>query len=111
MSAIRSMEVCNTNGSFALRPSNYVDAKALSAASAESFTVPTGDNGKKATYVLFCGTGDFYASYTGTASVPGDTSDGTASELNPTLRFLNSGVTTISVIAPADCVITASWYM
>jgi hypothetical protein len=90
--------------SYSLRPSDYVLAKSLAAGVAESFTVP--DNAK---YVLFSATADFYANYTTTATVPGDVTDGTASELNPALRILTS-VTTISVIAPADCVITASFW-
>ncbi len=93
--------------SFALRPATCVLAKSLAASTAEAFTVPTG-----AKYVLFSATGDFYANYTTTATVPGDTAiaDATASELNPAMRYIPAGCTSISVIAPAACVVTASFW-
>lgn len=100
---MRNMEVLQ-DGSFALRAPDYVDAKALAANTAEAFTVPS-----NARYVVFSATGDFYVSYTTTATVPGDTSDGTACELNPTIRYI-PGVTTISVIAPATTILTAAYY-
>lgn len=79
-------------------------ARSLAAGVAESITVPSG-----AKYVVFSATADFYANYTTTATVPGDVTDGTASELNPTGRIIQ-GVTTISVISADTCIITAAFY-
>lgn len=87
-----------------LPPSDSVMARSLAANTAESITVPAG-----ARYVVFAGTADFYANYTTTATVPGDTTDGTASELNPTMRDVRN-VTTISVISGSNAVITAAFY-
>lgn len=87
-----------------LPPSDSVMARSLSANTAESITVPSG-----ARYVVFACGADFYANYTTTATVPGDTTDGSASELNPTMRDVN-GKTTISVISASNTVITAAFY-
>ena len=89
---------------FALIAPDYVDSVSLAAGVAKSFTVPA--NGH---FAIFSATNDFYANYTTTATVPGDVSNGTASELNPTLRYIK-GVTTISVIAPASAVVTITYY-
>lgn len=103
---MRNIEVIQGNGSYALRCPDYVDARVLAANTAESHTVPSGAN-----YVVFSATGDFYVKYNGTASVPSsDVTDGTASELNPDTRFLGTGVTSISVIAPAITNITLSFF-
>lgn len=94
-----------------LRPSDYVDARALtSGGGAESLTVPDG-----AVFVVFSATGNFYARYEATAAVPADVSDGTASELNPTIRKLvkddGSTIKTISLVTPdASIVVTASYF-
>lgn len=90
---------------FALPPSNYVDAKNLAAGAAETLAIPA-----DAKYAMFSSTGDFFAAYDATATVPGDTADGSAPELNPTMRYIN-GRRTISVIAPADCKVTVSYYL
>lgn len=89
-----------------LPPSDSVMARALAANTAETITVPAG-----AEYVVFAGTADFYAAYgTGvTATVPGDTTDGSASELNPTMRNIK-GKRDISVISAATCIVTAAFY-
>lgn len=96
----------DSNGSniFARNPSGYVLARALAASTAESITVPAG-----AKFVVLSATGDFYANFTTTATVPGDTTDGTASELNPSVIDV-SGVTTISVISAATPIVTAAFY-
>ncbi len=90
-------------------PSGYILARLLGVATAESFTVPT--NGR---YVRLAGTTDFHYSTTTTATVPGDTTDGTACELvkangPPEWRYIG-GVTTISVISAAACTLTASFF-
>lgn len=112
-STIKQLGIDKSNGSYALVNPDFVLARSLAANTAESITVPTGPDGKsKANYVSLASTCDFYANYTTTATVPGDTTDGTASELNPLVRLLNGGVTTISVItAASSCVITAAFYM
>lgn len=90
---------------FALKPATCVLARS-GITSAESVTVPTG-----ACYVLFSADGNFYANYTTTATVPGDTAitDATASELNPAMRYIK-GVTTISLIAPSATNVTLSFW-
>lgn len=111
-STIRSMEVIYSNGSFALRPPDFTDAKVLAANVAEDITVPTGANSRKASYVNFSSNCDFYANYTTTAAIPAaDIADGTSPELNPTVRYIGSSVTTISVISASPCIITLAWYM
>ena len=107
---VKAIGVSQHNGSFALVTPNYTDALVLAADTAETLTVPSvGSN--KANYVSFSATCNFYVDYDATATVPADTSDGTASELNPTIRFLNGNVTTISVISESACKITVNYFM
>lgn len=89
---------------------SVVNAVALAASTAESFTVPTLADGTPAKYVVFGFTSNTYVNCYTTATVPGDTSDGSASELNPSGYRLPPDVTTISVISPAASVVTASFY-
>lgn len=97
---VTPIEVVNA-GMFAgaLRQSNWIDARALSAGgAAETFQAPAG-----ARFVLFSGNGDFYcriAPASTAATVPGDTTDGSASELNPTMRYIGEQEY-ISLISPA----------
>lgn len=91
--------------SWARVPSTYILAKSLAANTAEAFTVPTG-----AKVVLFSSNVDFYANPYTTAAVPGDTTDGSASELNPVAYLLPQGTSSISVIAPSAGIVTASFY-
>jgi hypothetical protein len=89
----------------------YVNAVALAASVAESFTVPTLHNGERARHVIFGYTSNTYVNCYVAATVPGDTSDGSASELNPAGYQIPSDVTTISVIsAVAGAIVTASFY-
>lgn len=83
---------------------DYVLNRTVAASTAESITVPTG-----AKYVNFSANVDFYANYTTTATVPADVTDGSASELNPTMRGI-AGVTTISVISASAGQISAAFY-
>lgn len=94
----------NGNTMFALPFPGYVNSVSLSAGVAESITVPSG-----AVFAVFSATGDFYANYTTTATVPGDVSDGTASELNPSARNV-FGLSTISVISSGTPSITVAFY-
>ncbi len=73
---------------------------------ATSVTPPTG-----AKFVLFSADDDFYASMTGTATVPSGavTLDSTDTVLNPTVREI-SGVTTISLVSTGAPKITLAFY-
>lgn len=95
----------------AIKQSNYIDARVLAAGVAESHTVPTG-----AVYVIFScvtSTGNaatFWADFNGTAAIPtNDITDGSGCEANPAVRYVK-GVTAISLIAPADCIVIMSFY-
>ncbi len=90
---------------FALPFSDYISSLSLSASAAESITVP-----EKATFVLFSSTADIYVDFNKTAVEPGDLDDGTAPELNPTMRKIEAGQK-ISVISPSACVVTAAFYI
>ena len=92
------------NITFARPVSDQINARALAASSAETTTVPSG-----ARFVIFSSTADFYAKPNATATIPGDVTDGTACELNPAMWVL-TGISNISVIAPADTVITFTYY-
>ena len=81
-----------------------VNALSLGVSTAETMTIPADSN-----FVIFSATADFYAKYDGTATVPADVTDGTASELNPTARILKTG-DTISLISPAATVVTGTFY-
>lgn len=95
-----------SDGSSVLSPPapSYINGVLLAANVAESITVPTG-----AKFAMFNATADFYARYTGTAAVISDTTDGTGSELNPTVRTLAVG-DTISVISGETCYLTVAFY-
>jgi hypothetical protein len=86
-------------------PPTSVMARSLAASVAESIAVPSG-----AKYVIFGANGIFYAHCYTTATVPSDTTDGTASEASPAGYELPAEVTTISVIAPAAAIVTAAFY-
>lgn len=94
----------NNTPLFIIPFSNYVLSKSLAAGVAESFTVPA-----LAKYVVFSANVDFYANNRAVAAVPGDVTDGTASELNPTARACTPAET-ISVIAPTAGIVTAAFY-
>lgn len=90
---------------FARPAPDYVDVRVLAATTNEAHTVPTG-----AQFVIFSSDGDFFARPNATAAVPGaDVTDGTGSELNPTIWHLG-GVTTINLIASSARTITMSFY-
>lgn len=96
----------------ALPQSDYINALSLGIATAESISSSTWPANAK--YVAFSSTGDFYMKFNGTAAAATDTTDGTASELNPTMRRMLLGdataVTSISLISPAACIVTMSFY-
>jgi len=90
--------------------SNYIDTRVLATGStAERHTVPSG-----AKKVFFSATGNFYAKFGGnsvTAAVPAaDVTDGSGSELNPTLRTIDDAGY-ISLVAPTDgTIVTMAFY-
>jgi len=84
----------------------YVDARVLAANTAETVTIPS-----NAKYVVFSATPAlFYVNYQGTAAAPAaDVVDGTASELNPDVRYLG-GLANFSIVAPATTIVTMLFY-
>jgi hypothetical protein len=87
--------------------SNYIDVAVLAADAKEDFAVPA-----KAKKVIFSANGDFYCQIGASASaaVPTvDVTDGSGSELNPVAREVVPAET-ISLIAPAACIITMAFY-
>lgn len=99
----------------------YVSARVLAANTAESITVPAGVSAAGAplgiaAYVRIAVTADTYYSFSGVATVPVDTDDGTACELikaqsDPEWRLVPPGATALSVISAAIGTVTASFYL
>lgn len=89
------------DNSFAVvvRPTSYVQQRALAAGVAEAIAVPTG-----AKYVIFGSDVGFAARYNagggGTAATLADVTDGSGCEINPTIRYIY-GIQEISVITAA----------
>lgn len=85
----------------------YVNAHLLAANTAESDTVPAGAN-----MVIISADVDIYVNCNGTATVTTDTTDGSASELNPSSYCFNTTSTTtaISIIAAAVGHVTLAYY-
>ncbi len=100
----------STDQYFALPFTDTINALSLAANTAETMTVPAG-----AYYVAMSATADFYAKWTAagtaaaTATVPGDTTDGSGAACNPTLRRVSPG-DSISVISPAGGVVTFEFF-
>ena len=114
--ALTALHVETANGSYAIIPSDTVNARVLAANTAESALVPpyTDSMGrtKFANYVLFSPKGcDFYAGFNGTAAVPAsDVTNGSASEINPTIRYLGGSFASISLISDSACTVGLSFY-
>ena len=92
---------------FVMRTPDYVDVRVLTAGVAVQHTVPA-----DARVVVFSSDADFFAAYGAnpTATVPTiDVTDGTASEMNPTARFLK-GQAKISLISGDATIITMSFF-
>lgn len=90
---------------FAPAPATQIDAVVLAANTAETYTIPTG-----ARFLLFSADGDFYVRYAGTAAIPAaDITNGSGSELNPAMRYVKS-LSSISIIAPLDTIVTVCAY-
>lgn len=93
----------------ALPQSDYIEGAALAAGVAERLVIPT-----DAKFVLFSGTDSFCAKI-GTAAVvaamPIDTTDGSASMLNPSFRRIPDGSTHISVVSTAASQVTLEYFL
>ncbi len=90
-----------------INQSDYIDVAVLAADTKEDFTVPA-----NATKVLFSANGDFYCQIGSSASAAiaaADVTDGSGSELNPVAREVLPAET-ISLIAPAACMVTMAFY-
>lgn len=98
---------------FALNCPSSVISRSLIANTAVNISVSdlADSNGILPTYLNFSGNGNFYVLWNGTgASVPGNISDGTAPELNPSVRKITNGITQFSIVAPVDMILTISLY-
>lgn len=90
----------------ALRPSNAVNNISLAGGTAENITIPAG-----AKAVMLKGTDNFFVNFTTTAAVPGDVTNGQASELIVSPQIFDiDGVSNISVIASSACLVNAAFF-
>ena len=105
---VTPIEIVGGADKLALRQSDWIDARVLAANVAETFQAPA-----LARYVLFSSDGAFYcriAAASTSATVPaGDVTDGSASELNPAMRYIGEQEY-ISLIAAAACTITMQYF-
>ena len=86
-------------------PPKYVNAYVLAAGVAQAVTIPAG-----ARVAIFTSTSNFYVNWLATAAEPGSNiTDGSAPELNPVARDLTE-YTSFSMISPADCVVTITYF-
>lgn len=91
-------------------PSDYVNALSLVANVSERIPIPS-----ERTFAVFSCTSNYYVKAgdsSVTAAVPGDVTNGSASELNP-LSFIlpeSSGYTHLAVVTPQDAICTISFY-
>lgn len=106
MAAIRFMSSF-LNG--ARHAPGYVLSVLLAAATAEAFAVPAG---AQYVFIQSAAPTTTFVKFDGTATVPGDVIDGSASEMvqsNGSLYYLE-GVTSISVISSGTPIVTAAFY-
>lgn len=107
--AVNELKMSVTNGgyvSYLRNAPSYIDARSLAATTNETVTIPA-----LATKVIFSANGDFYANpNSGTAAVPGDVTDGTASELNPIGYSNLVAGGTFGLIAPVATIVTMAFY-
>lgn len=96
----------NGENTYAIPASSFVNSYELSAGTAETVTIPTG-----ASVVMFSALDNFFVHYDTVAALPGgDVTDGTAAELNPTVRDI-AEFTTISIVSPTSSnQVTVSFY-
>lgn len=95
----------NTQPTACIHFSDYVNVQQLRSGIPESIILPT-----DARFVLFSSTGDFFSRIDADASISSsDVTDGSGSELNPTIRSL-VGITSLSLVAPKNCTVTMAFY-
>ena len=83
----------------------YINTYELTADTNKTITVPTG-----AKFAIFCSNADIWVRIGGTAAIPsGDTTDGTGSELNPSIRYLDTA-TTIGIISASAAKVSIMFY-
>lgn len=92
------------------QPTDYINSLSLVANVAERVPVPTGK-----TFVVFSCTSNYFVKVGNdsvTAAVPGDVTDGSASELNPLSYILhgNSDWTHISIVTTSNSIATLAFY-
>ena len=86
-------------------PQGYVNNYVLTASTNKAVTIPTG-----ARYAVFAASADIWVNVGGTAAIPsGDVTDGTGSELNPVVRWIE-GETTIGVISAYAAKVSIAFY-
>lgn len=89
-------------------PAQYVNSLALVANTHERQALPEGYQ-----IIVVNSTANIYVKLGNVsveAAVPGDVSDGTASELNPVSYVIHNDYTHISIISTSNCVVTLSYY-
>lgn len=107
---MRPLEIVHRFPDGFLRPPDYVDAVVLAAGVPVEHAVPASGNNAPTSFAIFAATGPFFASYGAPPIIPGGTiDDGTASELNPHLRFVKD-YAYIGLVSPVDCVVTISFW-
>lgn len=95
----------NGIGAFSIPFSDYIDVRVLLPNTAETVSIPAG-----AKTVVFSSAEDFYVRISGTAAVPTtDITNGTGSELNPVARTVD-GLTSFSMVAPYNAIVTMLFY-
>lgn len=83
----------------------YVNTYELTPSTNKTITVPTG-----AKFAVFCANSDIWVRVGGAAAIPsGDTTDGTGSELNPSIRYLDTA-TTIGIISASAAKLSIMFY-
>ena len=83
----------------------YINTYVLTINTNKAITVPTGSK-----FAVFNADADIWVRIDGVAAIPsGDTTNGTGSELNPTIRYLGSE-TTVGVISESAAKVSIMFY-
>lgn len=99
------LQIWQENGSYARRPSNYIDNRVLAANTAETWTVPA-----KCSYAIVRSNADVLYRTSGTATVPAaDVSDGEGSAFLTDDLYLDN-TTSISLISASACLVSFECY-
>lgn len=108
---MNSFALVNNKGesTFARPAPDWVDALSLAANTNEYWFKTDALTASGAAFILFSADGDFYAKKNGPAAIATDVTDGTASELNPTIWSLTA-VSGIGFIADSTRKVTLTVY-